>query len=228
MNLKTKWLCMVLLTVGCLATLPAYGAILPPGGWAGADSLIDPLGDQAEDSRDIVGLYYKYDAGTHFFRMDIAGAPEQVGGQFAAEYFLQFDAIPGGGTAADSSYIAESLLGIDALLGSHFTVAGGWTVDHLHAYIGPPAPAVNTVMLASLGGYSDFTEGGGTILQWAVPGPALPPGSFTVYGTTMDISVPSTFDTTAGLAVTVPEPTILTLLAAGVIGLFVLRRVRRR
>jgi hypothetical protein len=229
MSIGIRVTCIVLAALACLTASSVRADILPPTGWGDAISISDPAGDQAEGSRDILGLFYKLEGGVHYFRMDIAEAPVQVGGQFAAEYFLQIDSMPGGGNAADTSYIAESLLGIDTLIGSHYTVAGGFVMAHRHNFTGGAPPAVDTAMFPSIGGLTDYDEDGGKTLQWAIPVSELYPAPFTVYGSTMDISVPSTFDVTSGLTVAaVPEPTSMgLLLTAAVFGLAAGRRRNR-
>lgn len=213
------------------ATVVSAGSVFAANlyDWAGDPAgtvqvVTDPSGDQAEGSRDILSLWTAWDASNYYFRLDIRTAPEQEAGRFAAEYGVHIDLAPGGGDSSLASYIADGVTGIDTIVLSHYTVANGWTSNHRHNYLGDlaPAPRVDTVMLEDVGGQVDFSENGGTTLQWAIPKAALDGTPFVVYGATQNISVPITFDLTAPLVV--PEPATLALLALG--GLVGLRRRR--
>lgn len=188
-------------------------------------TLVDPA-DVAEGSRDILMLWTASDAANYYFRIDTREAPIQVGGEFSPEVGIQLDLNGAGigGSAVQSSYIAQNLVGIDSIILSHYTVAGGWVMSHRHNYIGGPPPAVDTTMLPAIGGAFDPTENGGTTLQWSIPKSELAGGlPFTLWGATQDITDPETLDLTIPL-VMVPEPTTMAALA---IGLLAFARRRR-
>ncbi len=188
------------------------------------NTVSDPIGDVIADaSNDIVGIWYASDPSTVYFRLDLAEAPVQNAGDFAPEVSIQIDYQTGGGSSADTGYIASPLSGIDAMLVNHYTLAGGWTMDHAHGFsgIGSPPPSVSTYMLSILGGISDKSEGGGTIIQWAIPFSGPIP-EFTFYGATLSVNSPATYDTTRGL--TVPEPATLTFMALGFIAMNFVRK----
>lgn len=187
-------------------------------------TLVDITGEVAsDDSRDIAKIWYASDAGFHYFRIDLLDAPVQSAGAFSEETGIQIDLGPGGGEAADTSYVADGLVGIDTIILSHYAVSTGYVSHHRHNYLGDASapPRVDTVLLTSIGGAVDTTENGGTTLQWSIPFSELATnGEFTIYGATEDISDPQTYDITEGLVV--PEPMTLALLAAG--GLALRRR----
>lgn len=197
--------------------------------WAGDPSgtvltLSDASGEVAEDSRDIENIWYANDGSNHYFRMDLRGAPLQAANEHAPEYAIQIDSGAGGGSAVNTNYIADGLIGIDSILIGHYTTSGAHTVQHRHNYQGDasPLPRVDTVMLAAIGGSFDADENGGTTLQWAIPVTELGSLPFTIYGATQDIDDADTFDTTVGL--NVPEPAMLLTLGLGTFAL----RIRRR
>ena len=236
-----------LLLCAVLAAVAGTGQAALLTDWGAADviTVSDPNGDQAEDSRDILAVHYRFNGGTHYFRLDLRGAPQQLADEFAPEVSIHLDFANGaGGGAGNSSYIAEDVgTGIDMLVLSHFTVGGGYAApDHRHIYTGPAAalPRVTTEDLSAIGATVDTAESGGAIIQWAIDDADLVydaaytgdnvsddtyygGGQFTIYGVTLDIDQPNTYDTTS--AIVVPEPATMGLLALS--GLALLRRRRK-
>jgi len=233
-----KYLGLIIVAIAVVAA-PASAAFLTDWGAADVVYVADPTGDASHLSRDITGLYGRAFDGTVYFRMDLGLAPVQISGQYAPEYAIQIDMSNGQGggpnpVVGGSNYIAEDVgVGIDTLFLSHYTLGGGWTAEHRHIYQGPTtsAPRVDTTLLGSIGGVFDSSEGGGTILQWAIPysemlyldydgstNEELLTAPITFYATTQSIDVPNTFDTSTSAVLTViPEPTTMSLLTLGAI-----------
>jgi hypothetical protein len=240
-----KYLGLTIVAIA-VAVAPASAAFLTDWGAGDVVHITDPTGDASHLSRDITNLYTRSSGGVLYFRMDLGLAPVQIAGQYAPEYAIQIDMdnSQGGGpnpAVGGSNYIAEDVgIEIDTLFLSHYTLGSAWTVDHRHVYQGPTtsAPRVDTTMLGTLGGVFDSGEGGGTILQWAIPYSELVyldydgstneetwVGDITFYGTTQSIDDPDTFDTTEGVTVNIPEPTTMSLLALG--GIAALKRRKK-
>jgi hypothetical protein len=151
-----------------------------------------------------------------------------VANQFAPEYSILIDNAPGGGTPADAGNYAAlpGGVGIDQILDAHYVLATGWDARHRHNYIGPGAPDLTS--LGSLGGQFNSSEnaggGAGSMLEWSIPVADLGSQPFTVYGATMDIGAPATFDYTGPLHT--PEPSTFAMM--GIMGLSAVAFLRRR
>ncbi|MBN1911018.1 MAG: PEP-CTERM sorting domain-containing protein [Pirellulales bacterium] len=213
-------------TIGITTQTTAQASLLYD--WIGdpngtVQTVNDPDDVASNDSREILKLWYARDANTHYFRIDLASAPGLNDG--AGEYAIQIDSAPGGGHSGQSNYIANNLVDIDQLVMSHFSPGVGDYVGHHRHNFTPPA-GVDTTDLLSIGGAVDHTENGGTTLQWAIPFTALEPGPFKIWGVTMDLNEPTTYDLSGPImASAVPEPSTITLLVAGLACLWLRRRV---
>ena len=107
-----------------------------------------------------------------------------------------------------------------------------FTMDHLHTFDAGQSNGVDTeYLLASEGspsvpGANVFHRAatladdglGSTELDWVIPKSALPPGPFTMYGSTVDTNVGLTYTVTGPLTVApVPEPSTVALLLTGLL-----------
>ncbi len=221
--------CVGVFLVACLCQTTASGDMLydwdgDPAGTLQVQS--DPNDYAGSDTREITAVMYARDADTHYFRMDLAAAPAL--NDAASEYAIQIDSMAGGGHSGNSNYIANNLVDIDQLVMSHYSAGGGLYTDHHRHNFTPPA-GVDKEDLVDIGGTVDNTEDGGRTLQWAVPFGSLEPGPFRIYGATLNLGEPSTYDITITpiQAAAIPEPGTCVLLSIGLIFAGVCRLRRR-
>ena len=187
---------------------------------------------------DIVNIYYVLDSGYHYFRMDVAAAPDVISHAPAYGIFID-DAAGGGahyhagGSPTGSRYIAAPLTGIDQILVGHWDAAApNFTSVHRHNFTGNPPNAigVDTTNFALRNGVAQGAPGPlagsafestGSILEWKIAVSDL--GSFSgakIYGATFDAGTfADTFDYTGPYQFpndtgAVPEPATLALMTA--------------
>lgn len=179
--------------------------------WSARDVIrrTDPTDGAVDDSRDVTNLLYRFHAGTHFFRMDLRGAPQDGTGQSAPDYMLQMDALAGGanagngaGNTALSLYVAQGLSGIDLIVDAH-RQAGGEALNEQHVYSPGATPPYNftTILLQDLGGAYQQAGNDGRTLEWAVPMDALPYWPLKVYASAQNIAGGQTFDITGAVKI---------------------------
>ena len=234
MKMIRNWWVALAAVVFVLST-PALASALFIYNWSGTDVQVvsDPEGDSRGGLRgtDIVAAYHAYDATNHYhyFRMDLAAAPTE--GNAALTYGFYIDWTTGGAPAGSwgTTHPNVPLPGTDLIILSAtnapetpFTWDPTWVskewVEGLsntngNRFYFTEDPLVNQFQ---------YTEGGGTILEWRVDDSNGFVGSnFTWMAATVGPTGDYFKDTTV-----VPIPSAVWLLGSGIIGLIGLKRRR--
>lgn len=131
--------CVVCLLLGMAAANASLLASWGPLTVADPDG--DPVPVGTKTGQDIyTGVWWVYQSGAHYFRMDLKDEPTYVPGNpptenFAEIYGIYIDNQPGGGSYNDVDYVPTELSGIDYILDMHFDALLGWA-EHFHVWTG--------------------------------------------------------------------------------------------
>jgi len=172
---------------------------------------------------DMIKAFYRFDNGTHYFRMDLLDTPSGI--SYAPEYSLQIDYTAGGlshGNPADNDtmtyYVASPLAGIDVILTSHYSNGVYLSAVFRHRFEGTETSNLDMFNLWDLaGGAFQNTENNGKTLEWAIAASELngsgPLDAERLWFVTHDVNAGDggTYD----LAQAVPESNSICLFATG-------------
>lgn len=186
-----------------LAVSPASALLYP---WA----VTDPAGDAGLSERDILGASYIHFGMDHFFRIDLAAAPDTV--NFPDKVGFWINSKPFQGASYPNSLVPFPLAGVDLIVSTDYSGTGGIPF-----------------LLNWEGSWQSKSDGGlmfaqtGNILEWKINDTYLN-GPFDWWAATImpGSSPATTYDMTA--PITTPIPSAAWLLGSGVVALIGLRR----
>jgi len=251
-NNNTKKINVVLFLALCvLVSSVSYAA--PLTNWAAPNVFFgdDPSGEMTIfhtsgnplrpllSGEDMIKVFYSFESGIHFFRMDLLAIPEAS--TYSPEYSIQIDYTAGGlswgdpaGNDTNAYYVANPLFGIDVILTAHYSNGEFIGVVQRHRHDGSTPSNLDETDLMTLAGgnfqnnQSLAPAGAGATLEWSLAASELN-GSGALDPTTMWFV---THDINAGdggtydLAI-VPEGSTISLLMAGFALFFLVSYGRR-
>ena len=203
------WFATGMAMLGFLLSSPSFAENFPIGGhgWEGVTPVSD-ANDPVSAGQDILAAWYDVEDDYAYFRIDLAGAPQQSPGEYAGIYGIYLVTDGNGPEGDDWDIVPDTLDGIDYVLTSHFNQLGiPWEPPafhfDFHAWNG--STFASTAMPE--GDYSVDGNSGMT-LEWRVSLSSLgDPQNLTWYAATHDSgSCAPTYDLVGPTTVPVPEP----------------------
>ena len=195
--------------------------------WDATPTMSDPVDNALTAGRDIYnGVWVDSDTNYWYFRMDLRDAPSVVGNSYSGLYGIYIDAIDGvGGSHGDTDYIPTGLTGIDYIIDSHFNNSGTGTWEDNHYHYGWNGAGFQIGAVDE----TQQTENGGKTLEWKIARSKIG-DEFTFWAATHDVgSSAPTYDLAPnaglpGITVSIPEPSTLLLLVAGMMAMLIRRK----
>lgn len=191
-------------------------------GWSPTPTLTDANDLAILDSQDILKVWYTADATNHYFRMDLQGVPS--GASYSGIYGIYIDAVAGGASGGDYTYIPNALSGVDFIVDSHFDdLSGAFNQWDFHIY----DDGAESWSYGVLDGHQE-SENGGITLEWKIAKSKIGT-EYTFRAATHDGgSSTTTYDYAPDVSeggFYVPEPASLSLLVIGGMALLRKRRI---
>jgi hypothetical protein len=173
--------------------------------------------------QDITAAWHKQSGGYHYFRLDLAQAPDPnpANGNFAGLYGIYIDSVVGGPAGSSIAYVPDELNGIDHIVDSHYDPnMGSFFQSDFHTWNG-------SFYQRSLPVAYQQSENNGRTIEWQVTTQSVGQ-SFTWWAATHDngsVVQPYAYDITAPVSSSpVPVPAAIWLMGSGLLAMTGIRR----
>ena len=246
----TRWITLAIVlalvfgaTTAMADTWGTLGA--PTGGWNAVPFISDALNDDEPapntwDGRDIYsGVWWQRDGGYEYFRMDLAGSPDDENiNDWAELYSIMLDTGPGGADSTDANYVPTGFSGVDYIMDIHLADQGatsdsGLTLTDVHRHTWSPVTGFSTeqLLITPTEYWVNFTGNGvGTnsgSIWWRTPLANIGENpTYRLCGVTHEIGdAAQPWDSTE--CKVTPEPASMALMGLGLLGLVGIRKRRK-
>ena len=194
----------------------------------------DPAGDSRRGTgTDILAAYHAYNGIYHYFRMDLAAAPTPIDHNEALTYGFYIDYKPGGAPAGpwNTTHPNVPVPGIDLIVLSATNAPSSpiaWLGNVTKEWVANVSDFNNRFYFTEVPRINQFqyTEGGGTILEWRYGDNGILGANFTWVAANVGPTGEYFNDMTT--ATVTPIPSAVWLLGSGIIGLVGLKRRQAR